>query len=140
MDPVFELKAAIISRLKADVGVTATIAASRIYDRHPDVKNATSPYISFGPADAVTDDAECIEGQEITFQIDVWSWGANEAFGTAEAMKIAGAVKKALHEAEIVLAVNALATLTHRITRYQRDSDGATNRAIISITAMVESA
>lgn len=140
MDPVFELKKALIDRLKATSAVTALVPAVRIYDRHPDVENATSPYISFGPADAVSDDAECIEAQEITYQIDVWSWGANEAFGTAEAMKIAAAVKKALHEAEFDIGINSLASISHRITRYPRESDGATNRAIISITAMVESA
>lgn len=139
MDPVFELKKALIDRLKATAAVTALVPAIRIYDRPPD-GTKTSPYISFGPSDATTDDAECIDAQEVTFQIDIWSWGAGEAFGSAEVTKIAGAVRTALHEAEFALDVNALATLTHRITRYQRESDGATNRAIVSITAMVESA
>lgn len=139
MDPVFELKKALIDRLKATSAVTTMVPATRIYDRPPD-GTKTSPYIAFGPSDATTDDAECIDGQEVTYQIDVYSWGADEAFSSAEVTKIAGAVRKALHEAEFDLGINALATLTHRITRYQRDADGATNRAIISITAMVESA
>lgn len=136
MDPVYELKAAIIARLKADA-IVAAFVGNRVYDRPP-VGTVASPYISMGPWDATQDDAECIEGLEITGQIDVWSWGANEAFGSAEASKLSGAVRRALHEAELVLGVNALATLTHRITRYQRESDGATNRAIVSITASVE--
>ena len=136
MDPVYELKAVIMTRLKAD-GIVASYVGNRVYDRPP-AGVVASPYISMGPWDATQDDAECIEGLEIAGQIDVWSWGANEAFGSAEASKLSGAVRRVLHEAELVLGVNALATLTHRITRHQRESDGATNRAIVSITASVE--
>lgn len=136
MDPTYELTAAIISRLKADIDVVSFVGL-RVYNRPPDGP-ITPPYISMGPSDAVTDDADCIDGLEITLQLDCWSWGSGEAFGDAQVRKISGAVRAALHEAEIVLPNNALATLRHRITRYQRESDGATNRAIISVTAFVE--
>jgi len=136
VDPTYELTAAIISRLKADATV-ASFVGSRVYDRPPDGE-AQSPYISMGPSDALTDDADCLDGLEITLQIDCYSWGPNEAFGSAEVRKLSGAVRAALHEAEISLPTNALASLRHRITRYQRESDGATNRAIISVTAFVE--
>jgi hypothetical protein len=136
VDPIYELKAAIIARLRADASVSAFVG-NRIYDRPP-AGSITPPYVSLGPWDATTDDAECIDAVEINGQIDVWSWGANEAFGSAEASKIAGAIRKSLHEAEFSLTENALATMTHRITRMQRESDGATNRAIVTITAFVE--
>lgn len=136
MDPVFELKAAIIARLKATPAV-AGFVGNRVYDRPP-TGVIQPPYISMGPWDATSDNADCIEGLEITGQIDVWSWGANEAFGSAEVSKLSGAIRAALHEVEIILPTNALATISHRITRYQRESDGATNRAIVSVTAFVE--
>lgn len=136
MDPTYELTATIISRLKADATV-ASFVGSRVYDRPPDGEQP-SPYISMGPSDALTDDADCLDGLEITLQIDCWSWGSNEAYGSAEVSKLSGAVRAALHEAEIALPTNALASLRHRITRYQRESDGVTNRAIISVTAFVE--
>ncbi len=136
MDPTYELVAAVISRLKDDDSVKAFVGP-RVYDRPPDGEEQ-SPYISMGPSDAVTDDADCIDGLEITMQIDCHSWGPNEAYGSAEVRKLSCAVRNALHEAEIALPNNALATLRHRITRYQRESDGATNRAIISVTAFVE--
>lgn len=136
MDATYELKAAIISRLKADA-VVASFVGNRVYDRPPD-GTITPPYISMGPSDATTDDADCIDGLEITMQIDCWSWGSGEAFGDAQVRKIAGAVRASLHEADFSLATNALASIRHRITRYQREADGATNRAIISITAFVE--
>lgn len=136
MDATFELAKAVIDRLKGDATVAGFVGA-RVFDR-PNSGTLQSPYISFGPSDAITDDADCIDGMEVTMQIDCWSWGSNEAFGSAEVRKLSGAVRAALHDAEIGLTTNALATLRHRITRYQRESDGATNRAIISITAFVE--
>jgi hypothetical protein len=136
VDPTYELKAAIITRLKADAAVAAFVG-TRVYDRPPDGA-ITPPYLSMGPSDAVTDDADCIDGLEITMQIDCWSWGSGEAFGDAQVRKIAGAIRASLHEAEFSLTENALASIRHRITRYQRESDGVTNRAIISITAFVE--
>lgn len=135
MDPTFELLRAVISRLKADAGVS--LFTTRVYDRPTDGQKV-SPYISMGPSDAFTADAECIDGVEITMQIDCWSWGPNEAFGSAEVRKLAGAVRACLHEAEFTLDENALATIRHNITRYQLDGDGATNRAILSVTAFVE--
>lgn len=136
MDPIHELRAAVITRLKADEGVKSFVV-SRVYDRPPG-GTLTPPYITMGPSDALTDDADCIDGLEVTMQIDCWSWGSNEAYGSAEVSKLSGAVRAALHEAEIALPTNALAILRHRITRYQRESDGVTNRAIVSITAFVE--
>jgi len=136
MDPIYELKAAIITRLRANTAIVA-FCGNRIYDRPP-AGTLTPPYISLGPWDAITEDAECIDAVEITGQIDVWSWGANEAFGSAEASKIAGIIRASLHDAEIIIGTNAVATINHRITRLQRESDGATNRAIVTITALVE--
>jgi hypothetical protein len=131
VDPTYELSLAVISRLKADENVKAFVAA-RVYDR-PTSGAITPPYISMGPSDAITDDADCIDGLELTMQIDCWSWGSNEAYGSAEVRKLSGAVRSALHEAEITLPTNALATLRHRITRYQRESDGVTNRIVAFI-------
>lgn len=136
MDPAHEIAAAIITRLKAAAAV-ASFVGPRVYDRPPS-GSVQSPYITMGPSDAVTDDAECIDGLEITMQFDCWSWGAGEAFSGAEVRKLSGAVRASLHNAEITLTQNALATISHRVTRYQRESDGTTNRAIISITAFVE--
>lgn len=136
MDPTYELTAAIITRLKADSAVSAFVT-NRVYDRPPD-GSVSPPYISMGPSDATSDGADCIDGLEINIQIDCWSWGSGEAFSSAEVRKLAGAVRASLHEAEFEIQANALATINHRITRIQRESDGVTNRAIISVTAFVE--
>jgi hypothetical protein len=135
IDPSFELEAAIITRLKADATVSGFVAA-RIYDRPPD-GDVASPYISMGPSDAITDDVDCLPAAELTFQVDCWSSGPGEAFGSAEVRKLAYAVRRSLDGAEITLATNVLVTVNHETTRIMRDPDGATNHAAMTFSALV---
>jgi len=144
VDPVNELLAAVLAHLRATTTVTSLVG-TKIYDRVPEklvagapVPNVTSPYISLGPVSDTSDDADCIEALEITFQIDAWSWGGNQAYGKTEVVNIIGAVRKALKGAELTLADNALVTLNHEITRILRDSDGVTNHGLVQFTAVIE--
>lgn len=130
-DALLELQGAVSQALMAAPAVQALVA-SRIYDRVP--KDAGFPYVSFGPADASSDDADCVEGLDVSFQIDVWS----RAVGFPEAKQIAGAVRAALHEAELILGEAALASLRHRQTRVMRDPDGLTSHAALTFEALVE--
>lgn len=137
MDASYDLEVVVIAALRADEAVSAIVGA-RIYDRVPSSPAQISPYISMGPSDASQDDADCIEAEEITFQVDCWSWGDGEAFGSAEVRQLSGAVKRCLHDAELALSENALVTLDHRITRVMRDPDGVTNHAAMTFSAFVE--
>jgi hypothetical protein len=141
VSPDFELKAAIIARLKADATV-ASFVGTKVYDRPPEKTggglNVTSPYISMGPWTSIPDDYDCMDGVEITGQVDAWSWGSGEAFGSAEVSKIADAVRRSLHDAEFSLSVNALVAIRWELTRILRDPDGVTNHAAIQFTATVE--
>lgn len=134
--PSFELQSAVISRLRADAGVI-TFVGQKVYDLAPadqtGVPAVEAPYISMGPSDETSDDAECIDGFEITFQIDVWS----RERGYHEARKIADAIRGAL-KVGISLSANALVMMEHRITRYMRDPDGITSHAAMTFTAIVE--
>jgi hypothetical protein len=134
VDPIYELSGMLRARLRADP-VIAGFVGNRVYDEPP-AGTAVSPYISMGSSSATTDDADCIDGLEVTLQFDVWSWHASDDGG--EVRKIAGAIRKNIHDADFSLTNNALASIRHRITRYQRESDGTTNRAIITVTALLE--
>lgn len=136
MDASVELIRAAVDVLRADATISGYVAG-RIFDRVPE-SGVVSPYISLGPSTAIPDDFDCMDGEEITIQFDVWSWGSDEAYGSMEARKLSGAVKKALHDAELTLADNALVTLQHEITRITRDPDGITNHGVIQFTATVE--
>lgn len=141
MSPTFELIAAAMAKLKATSAVTAFVG-QKVYDRVPEnqdgTPNVASPYISFGPTSGVPDDYDCMDGVEITFQVDVWSWGDGEAYGSAQCHKISDTVRRALHNAELTLAQNALVTLTCELFRILRDPDGVTNHGVIQFTAVVE--
>ncbi|MAM13024.1 MAG: hypothetical protein CML23_21750 [Rhizobiaceae bacterium] len=102
MDPNYELTRVVINRLKRDVSVSGFVAA-RVFDRVPAEPKPVFPYISMGPSDVLQDDAECIMGEEISFQIDCWSEGDGEAYGSAEVKKLAGVVKRCLHGAEVTV-------------------------------------
>lgn len=144
MEPSYELQLVALGALRASAALTAIVGA-KIYDRVPErlaggalVPDVTSPYISFGPVSMLPDDADCIDGEEITFQIDVWSWGSGLAYGSVQARQIAGLVKKALHKADLELTTNALVSIRHAQTQILRDSDGITNHGVIQFTAIVE--
>lgn len=130
-DPDLELQGEILKRLKADAGVAALVNG-RIYDTVP--TNATFPYVSYGPSDLVTDDAECIVAFEGFHQIDAYS----RQPGYPEVKKIADAVRVALHDAPLKLPTNALVFIEHRSTRYVRDPDGLTSHAIIQLETAIE--
>lgn len=141
MDASYELISAAIAKLRATPAVTNYVS-TRIYDRVPGSQNGSEnvpfPYISLGPSSSVPDDYECVDGEEITFQFDVWSSGCGEAFSTVECRKISGAIKRALHNAELTLSTNALVTLRHTLTRVMADPDPTISHAAVQFTAVVE--
>lgn len=135
MSADYELKAAVVSALKADPAVSGFVGA-RVYGRPS--ADAVTPYISIGPTTVVDDSSEGIPAQDITLQLDVWSAGTGEAYSDAEASKIAGAIRAALHDAELGLPTAGLVLLQHRITRIVRDPDGITHHGIVTLAATVE--
>lgn len=129
--PTYELQGQIVTLLKASPEITALIGG-RVYDRVPE--NPTFPYVSFGPSDEISDDADCIDGFEVTMQLDVWS----RAVGFPECRRIVDAVRRALPEEGITMADNALVTFYHRISRVFRDQDGLTSHGAMTFEAFVE--
>lgn len=144
MEPTYELQIAALNRLRETTALVAIVGA-KLYDRVPEkqvngviVPDVVSPYVSFGPATVISEDYDCIDGLEVTFQIDAWSWGSGLAYGSVQVRQIAGIIRKALHKAELALNDNAFVSIRHELTRILRDSDGVTNHAAIQFTALVE--
>lgn len=129
--PTYELQGQIVTLLKASSDLSAIIGG-RVYDRVPE--GVQFPYVSFGPSDEVSDDAECIDGFVVTMQLDAWS----RAVGFPECRRITDAVRKALTVEAIQLADNALVTFNHVTTRIFRDPDGLTSHGAITFEAFVE--
>ena len=135
-DPSHEVQQRVISRLRNYAPLQALVG-QRVYDAVPSSGGqvtATFPYISMGPRQVIEDDADCIEGYEVYLQLDAWS----RAPGFAEVSAIAQAVRKALRDYDLPLAVNAQVLFEHQFTNFQMDPDGLTRRAIISMRALVD--
>lgn len=129
--PSLELQGAVVARL-TEYPELIELISGRVYDRVPAA--AEFPYLSLGPDQMFSDDAECITGFEITFQIDAWS----RAVGFPEVKRIAEQVRRALTDSDLELTDNAMLSLEHSQTRMMRDPDGLTNHAAVVFTAFVE--
>lgn len=130
-DPLLDVQGAALALLRTAPALTA-IVGERVFITVPE--GAAIPYVSFGPADAVDADAECIEALEVTFQIDAWS----RSGGGSEAKQAGHAVRKALHGAELALADNAAVLCEHRATRVIREPDGITAHVALTFRVIVE--
>ncbi len=137
--PSLELQGAIVARLKAWAGLSATVNG-RVYDSVPpeDKRIAETgagwPYVTVGEGDETSDDADCIDGFEISLDIDVWS----RAVGCPEAKGISDEIRKALNSSDLSLPTNALVEFRHRQTRFLRDQDGKTSHAVMTFEGFAE--
>jgi hypothetical protein len=141
MDPTFELIKECIAILKADTGIQA-IVANKIYDRVPEnqdgTPNVSSPYISLGNTNFLTEDFDCVDAATISVQFNCWSWGNGEEYSSALVRKLAFLVRKALHKREINLVNNAFVAIEHQITAYNRASDGVTHQASVNFETLID--
>lgn len=130
-DPSLALQGAINTRLRAQVPAVA----NRVFDRVE--ASVAFPYIELGEFQTVDDGAQCHDGQEVYVTLHVWSRG----IGQVEAKTIAGAVRGALHEAELNLgAAWQFLEIAHQDTRYLKDPDGLTSHAVLTFRALVAAA
>ena len=131
MEVTHALQAAAVAALKASPAVTALVVG-RVLDRVTD--KTAFPYINLSGFQLVQDDADCIDGAEVFFDVHVWS----RTVARTESADIAGAVREVLHNATLLLTDAELTELEHRDTRYMRDPDGVTNHAVVTFRALIE--
>ncbi|OIS91933.1 DUF3168 domain-containing protein [Brucella cytisi] len=136
MDPIQELQSAVIPRLRSFPALVSLVG-QRSYDNPPtndqgQVAPSIFPYVSIGPSSSTADDADCVYGHDIIFQIDVWSLELPQR----QMREIANAVRLALRDWEPTLSDNALVDFRYWRTDYIRD--GAINHASVRFTAFIE--
>ncbi|MDI6834509.1 MAG: DUF3168 domain-containing protein [Rhizobiaceae bacterium] len=130
-----ELWDAVRGAMLADAAVMALVNA--VYDKVPDNPwGDKDAYISRGPFYGIPDDAECIDGQEITLQLDIWSrrpdrWSMDDMIA---------AVRAVLHEQDIDLGASALVSLRVSLWRIIDDPDPLTVHGVVQLDALVEAA
>ncbi|MGR3376056.1 DUF3168 domain-containing protein [Salipiger abyssi] len=133
MSPFRAVQKAIFDALVSDAAVGGLIG-DRIFDGRP--TDAAFPNITFGPAQFIPDETDCIDGEEHFFQIDVWDRSQGR-YGPAKDMLFA--VKSALHDAELSLEdPYAMALVEVISSRVMKDPDGVTAHGILTVRALVE--
>jgi len=128
-----ELQELVFGTLMSNGPVTA-IVGKNVFD---DVPTADPyPRITFGPSDSVSDDADCVDGEEITLQVDCW---VRQSGKLHPCRQLVDAVKAALHEQNLALPdPYVLNTIRVQQTRVIRDPDGETAHGVVVVTALVE--
>jgi len=140
MDASYDLILAAVTLLRSTPSVADKVTG--IYDRVPEQqdagRNVEFPYVSIGPSTSIPADYDCIRGEELTIQFDVWSSGSGEASGTIECRKICDAIKRALHDTNLTLTANALVTFNWEMTRILDDPNPAITHGVVQFTGEVE--
>ena len=132
--PAFEVQAKVVQTLKANAPLMALV--NDVYDTvGASPWGAKLAYVSLGPMDALIDDADCIDGEVHSMQIDVWSRAVG---GKGICKKIVDAVKRALHNADIELTDNALVEINLELYRILDDPDGLTKHGVLQFRVAVE--
>lgn len=136
-DPSLALQGAINTRLRSQV----LAVSSRVFDH---VKSdVVFPYIEIGEFQTVDDGAQCIDAVEVYVTVHVWSRPEEgvTAPGQVEVKSIAGAVRGALHEADLNLgSAWQFLEIAHQDTRYLKDPDGLTSHAVLTFRALIAAA
>lgn len=133
MSSDYALQVAVLAALSANTAVT-DIVGDAIYDNVP--SDADFPRITFGPSDLVPDDAECLEGEEVSLQVDCWSRDNGKLH---PCRTLVGAVKKAIHEKPLTLPdPYALNEVRVTLARVFRDPDEITAHGVVTVTALIE--
>lgn len=129
-----ELQRLIYATLTGNAAIMAI--AHRVYEHIPvNPFGEKTAYISFGPSDSVEDDAECIDGLEVTLQLDIWS----RAPGQLECKTLTDLVRRALHKQSLTLSEHALVDIRVDTTRIIPDP-GGDHHGVVTVTCMIEEA
>ena len=131
VDPSLALQKAIYETLTGD---SPPVAGGRVYDTVP--ANASFPYVSFGQFQSVANRADCYDGTESFFELNVWS----RAVGFPEAKGIADQIRSLLDDETIYLNGHTLELLSFQDANAVRDPDGITSRVIMSFRALSQPA
>lgn len=126
------LQAAIYVRLTTFAPLMALIGV-KVYDMPP--KDAAYPFVSFGPMEALTDDADDVAGDEVSLQIDVWSAAQD---GQREAKEICDAIHAALHRWAGVIDPGGLAMIEVSRRRVIPDPQEHLSHGVVTVDCVVE--
>lgn len=137
--PDYEVIFAAVGAMRADATLRGYLQGAdgyfRFYDPPPAGETSVeTPYISLGPTNSFRDDADCIDASEISFQLDIWDKGGS----SKRCRDICDAIVRLLHNAELTLTTNALASLELGLSQILRDPDNIHIHGVLRFDAVVE--
>lgn len=132
-DASLEIQGAIVTRLKADSGVSA-IVGTNVLDSVP--TSNPFPRITIGAVQVIPDEAQDYFGSDVVFTLDGWSRSA----GFPEVKRIGKAIAASLQDAALTLSGYRLIEIVPDNTQYLRDQDGLTSHGIFVYRARTEPA
>lgn len=130
-DPSYALQVALVAALKA-AGVLPVVVGGRVYDSVP--PGATFPYVTLGDCQVLPDKAECVDGVEVSVQVDAWS----RAVGYGEAKTIGAAIVAALDDRPLTVDGFNVTVFELESARYLRDPDGLSRHGVITFRGLLE--
>jgi hypothetical protein len=122
------LQKAVVAALKGN-----TDAGDSVFDDVP--SSNPFPRITIGPAQALPNLADCMDGTETFLQVDVWS---RNTPGMVEMKTIAGQVRSILQDSTMSLDDNELQLMTVDSEQFLRDPDGLTKHAALTFRALTQ--
>lgn len=127
------LQKAIRQRLSGAAGVIALVPAANILDRNS--RPAPDPSIVIGEGQSTEGDHLDRTDQRLFLDLHVWK----KEPSLAGVKAIAGAIRKAIHSANIVPVENDVHVGDCRVTsmRYLRDPDGETSHGVVTVEALI---
>lgn len=125
------LQKAIYEALLAETTITALVG-DRIYEEVEE--NPQFPYIVIGESQEIDDSVQCLDASEIFIDLHVWT---NEP-GYATNKRISTAIRRVLHNADLVLDEERLVLIEHRITRTFPDEDIIIKHGVVTFRSLTE--
>lgn len=126
MTDIRRLGQIILDRIIAEVPEIS----GRAFDKA--IESTTHPYVSLGPITGTEDDADCVEADEWTLQVDIWD-RTNKLRVAELAQSVRLALKGWADQAEVTMH-----PLQVRPARILDDPDGKTVHAVLMVEALVE--
>lgn len=133
--PDWQLQVKVVAALVASADMKSLLGTPiRFYETVP--PKPVYPYATWGNSQDIPDLADCIDGSEINFSINVWS----KSPSYKEAKQIAKCIRDVLTAATITMTENRCLLLERDQTGdfSQIESDGVTRRVIANFRALTE--
>ena len=130
----WSVQKSLVQALKSDVALVDLLSGERVYDAVP--QRAAYPFISIGNAVDRDWSTSSESGSEHTLTLHVWSKGK----GKKQCFEIISAVRRVLHDGELVVEDHELINLRLEFSDARLDPDGETYHGILRFRAVTEAA